>query len=486
MTDRRFQDICDPDSFPMVQLVHAASKYKPTSPHGRSKRYRAGLTNLQESDLPFFYTLMIACLQPDDTSEIRDSQAPELECEDGYAVDDDECVDIDECADKLDDCDDTADCTNTEGAYTCECVEGFEGDGVDCTDIDECAEELDDCNVSADCTNTEGAYTCTCIEGFEGDGVDCTDIDECAEQIDDCPEASECVNTNGSYECDCDEGTYGDDCGPLWEEVAVFTDLSLTTSYQTAVSSIGDTLYFAPEQGDAFYSIDVTTSTLNSEEYSSDFCACGYTEILVSLDGSLYMFGNSGAAFDGSTWSPASYPTSDPDRRRGEAAGAVANGKIWQMGGRGSLDTVQAYSGGTNGTWTDETSLPWGVNNAVGYSPVNNDLVYIFGGNESSGKTYRAAVMDASGDGLWSEISPAPVYFYAAQPGGQVAAFDGRLLLQYQNELVIYDPSADSWWAETLPMPEGNDHVLTHVGEQPYVLSQVGTDVVLSKLHDIE
>jgi len=438
-------------------------------------------------------TLMLACSPPDEPAdgkgggggEIVDTGQPELECDDGYISAGDECVDIDECADGLDDCDDLADCTNTDGAYDCACPDGFDGDGTSCTDIDECAEETDGCSDLADCVNTEGAYSCECIDGYEGDGVECADIDECAEEVDECPEASTCVNNTGSYECECDEGTYGDDCGPLWEEVAVFTDLSLTGSYETAVVSLGDVIYFSPEQTESFYSIDLSTLALSPEEYSSDFCACGYTEILVPYDGAIYMFGNSGALFDGTAWTAANYPNSSPDRRRGEAAGAAADGKIWQMGGRGFLDTVQSYSGGANGTWSDEANLPWGVSHAVGYSPVSNDIVYLFGGRDSSGGLARAAALDPS-TGVWSELSAPPVAFYAAQPGGQVAEFDGKVVLSHSGELVVYDPSTDSWWEETLPMPDGADHLLTAVGEQPYVLSQVGTDVVLSKLHALE
>ena len=67
-----------------------------------------------------------------------------------------------------------------------------------------------------------------------------------------------------------------------------------------------------------------------------------------------------------------------------------------------------------------------------------------------------------------------------------MAEFDGKVVLSHSGELIVYDPSTDSWWEETLPMPDGADHLLTAVGEQPYVLSQVGTDVVLSKLHALE
>ena len=269
-------------------------------------------------------------------------------------------------------------------------------------------------------------------------------------------------------------------------QLLLIAAFSLTAGWGTSAAALDQTIYFAPDQADAFYSIDLATLQLASEESSYDFCACGFTEVLVPLDSSLYMFGNRGAVFDGTNWSEAAYPSSNPDRRRGEAAGAAADGKIWVMGGRGDLDTVQSYSGGTNGTWVDEAPLPWGVRNAVGFSPTDSDLLYLFGGVDSGGYLQQAASFDAAGGGSWNEIAAPPTTFYSSSGTAGAAEFDGRILVSSGTALQVYDPDTDTWWTDPLPMPDGSNHVLVAVGAQPYVLSQRGADVALSKLNDIE
>ncbi|MEY3210109.1 MAG: hypothetical protein RIT28_590 [Pseudomonadota bacterium] len=323
---------------------------------------------------------------------------------------------------------------------------------------------------------------------------DCVDIDECVDGTDDCAAEASCTNTEGSFSCECPSDMFGDgtECRPIWEDVLTIPSLSLTTSWGAVVFGFEGEVYFAPE-GDVFFkSVDPATGVVTDHPMppgngsQTDWCACGYTEVVVPLDDAVYVFGNFGSVFRAGAWTSISSYSS---YSRGEAAGAAASGQVWMVGGRGDLDTVQTYSGGVSGVWATQTELfPWPFSRGVAYTPIGSDTVYVFGGYNNSGDLTQGASLDTSDPtASWTPTAALPSRFYADY--GRPAEHDGKILVSDGfNGLYVYIPSLDVWSGTVVPYPEGGTGTwfLAVVDGTTYALGQVGGDIALKRLLNIQ
>lgn len=348
---------------------------------------------------------------------------------------------------------------------------------------------------SADDSTADDSSAEDCDPGFEPDGAGgCQDIDECADGLDDCATEASCANAEGSYACECPSDMFGDgfECRPIWEDVLTIPSLSLTSSWGAVVFGFEGEVYFAPE-GDVFFkSVDPATGVVTDHPMppaagsQSEWCACGYTEVVVPLGDAVYVFGNWGQVFQAGSWtSISSYSAVS----RGESAGAAAAGKVWMIGGRGDLNTAQTYSGGTSGVWqTQSATFPAGFSRGVAYTPIGSDTIYVFGGYNGGGDLTQGASLDAASSGaVWTPTAALPSRFYADY--GEPAEHSGKILVSDGfNGLYAYDPGADAWSDVVVPFPEGGsgDWFLAMIDSEVYALGQVGGDIALKRLLNIE
>ncbi|MCK6522045.1 hypothetical protein L6R49_11445 [Myxococcota bacterium] len=348
---------------------------------------------------------------------------------------------------------------------------------------------------TADDSTTDDSEVEDCDPGFEPDGAGgCQDIDECADGSDDCATDASCTNAEGSYACECPSDMFGDgfECRPIWEDVLTIPGRDLTVGWGAVVFGFEGEIYFAPEGDTYFSSVHPDTGVVTDYPMpptygtQSDWCACGYTEVVVPLDDAVYVFGNWGQVFRAGAWTNIS---SYSPNARGEAGGASASGKVYMVGGRGDLDTVQTYSGGVSGTWqTLAATYPWPYNRGVAYTPVGSETIYVFGGYNNDGDLTQGASLDTSDPSAsWMPTAAAPASFY--NDYGRAGEHDGKILLSDgYNGLYVYAPSIDVWSDVVVPFPEGGtgDWFITALDGTTYALGQVGGDIALKRLLNIQ
>jgi N-acetylneuraminic acid mutarotase len=146
---------------------------------------------------------------------------------------------------------------------------------------------------------------------------------------------------------------------------------------------------------------------------------------------------------------------------RGEVAAAVAEGRIYVIGGfaaNGENSTrVDAYSPTTN-TWRQEADLPLPVDHAMaaGY----RGRVYVAGGY-GPGRSRLTTLFAFTGDG-WTRLAPMP----EQRAAGGAAILNGRLYVvggtasstigaptDLARTMLVYDIASDSWTSRRGPTP---------------------------------
>ena len=210
-------------------------------------------------------------------------------------------------------------------------------------------------------------------------------------------------------------------------------------------TGVGNYLYFANANNEGsmaqyFKSFNVATATFADETLTGNpFCDCGYEGTVVGqpLNNRIYYAANTsddkyyvaGAA----AWTtfPGGYPAP-----RGELATAVLGRRIYWVGGRGGLSSVQAYDTTTD-TWITSgiATAPMGFNS--GCAGANAGVVYVFGG--SLGSSVMMAYTEATN--TWTTLTaPPPAGCYYRN----LPTWRGKLMMASGNGLEAFNTSTQS------------------------------------------
>lgn len=158
---------------------------------------------------------------------------------------------------------------------------------------------------------------------------------------------------------------------------------------------------------------------------------------------------------------------------RGETAGAVADGRLYVVGGMTGLDfaasaEASVYDHSTE-AWVSAPSLPDARHHAAATGLEGS--VYVSGGADPAGSRSATLWVLEPGEAAWRELEPMP----EARLGHRMVTVDGRLFVVggvagartdaggepldlVDGSVLIYDPVADSWSAGTA-MPLSRDHL---------------------------
>jgi len=216
---------------------------------------------------------------------------------------------------------------------------------------------------------------------------------------------------------------------------------------------------------------------------SSDFCACGFREVMLSNGIDLFMMGNDGYRYETSTnkWIPlANYAAV----MRGEAAGTYdASSQLFLMiGGRGRGDTEETtairMSYSTFDTFSAEPgTLPVPMSSAVAFTQLGT-LSYIAGGIYNGGV---ALLSHATNTATWTRLPDATSSL--GNPYG-IGKFDGLVWVARSDKVfVFFDPPTNTWTDHEIAAPAGFLGVVTWKGEV-YAIGQVDdtSDVTIHRL----
>ena len=158
---------------------------------------------------------------------------------------------------------------------------------------------------------------------------------------------------------------------------------------------------------------------------------------------------------------------------RGETAAAVADGRLYVVGGMTGLDfaasaLVSVFDHST-AAWTSGPALPEARHHAAAASL--DGSVFVSGGADPAGTRSAALWVLAPGEPIWRELEPMP----EGRFGHRMVAFEGRLYIVggvpgartdpggepdglEDGSILIYDPAANAWSAGS-PMPLSRDHL---------------------------
>jgi N-acetylneuraminic acid mutarotase len=162
---------------------------------------------------------------------------------------------------------------------------------------------------------------------------------------------------------------------------------------------------------------------------------------------------------------------------RGEVAAAVAEGRIYVIGGFRSgganSTSVQAFNPGTN-TWSREADLPLPVDHTMAAG--HRGRVYVAGGY-GRGRSRLTTLFAFAGDG-WTRLAPMP----EQRAAGGAAIVNGKLYVvggttsstisapsTLAKTMLVYDIAADRWSSRRGPTPR--EHLgVTALGGKVYAV----------------
>ena len=151
---------------------------------------------------------------------------------------------------------------------------------------------------------------------------------------------------------------------------------------------------------------------------------------------------------------------------RSDAAGVVANGKFWVIGGRGNqsgnyytIGAVESFDPVTN-QWTSHAAMP--NPRLIEAFAVYEGKIYLIGGDD---RTNPALTLVESYDpvsGQWTTLAPLPRRIGGSGAGvlnGKIYVVAGFEInestgFQQSNRVLVYDPPTNTW-TEGPPIPTG-------------------------------
>jgi hypothetical protein len=354
------------------------------------------------------------------------------------------------------------------------------------------------CGANATCTGT----TCACDTGWEGDGLTCTDVNECMTDNGGCDPNAACFNTEGSRNCGCNTGYVGDGvtCRRVWEprgnaQIRLTNVVNGQTNQAIATVAAGR-IYFGPDMGSPgdpgrfMRYFDIASTSFNTDPLTippatqDDFCGCGYTEVFVGTPTEIFMLGNYGQRYNVATnqWSTiASYTGAF---ERGEAAGAYdsnnGNGLIYQIGGRGPLNTAQRLTLSTLGFGNEPGTLPFSVDSARAWVPAGTNVVYLAGGFASD-NSRQHFLRHPTGTSTWTALPDAPIQLGSLTGMGD---WQGKIWVTTRTQMVLFDIAANTW-LPPISLPGGFAAAVT-AGSRTFALVQINDTLEVQELMAIE
>ena len=328
-----------------------------------------------------------------------------------------------------------------------------------------------------------------CVSGNCVDGV-CCSVSSCG-TCRNCGATGTCSvlvsNTDDASGTTCSNDNTCDataTCKARWTLVGKVATVEAPYSYFT--TGVGNNIFFANpsnSSGGAQYikAFNVTTNVFTDQAATANqLCACGYEGTLVGqpLDGRVYYAANSAVYFSAgaATWTPmlGTYPS------RGEAATAVSAKRIYYVGGRGSLTSVQAYD------TTAPATTAW-ITTGIADAPVAIDtgcagafggVVYAFGGRTNAG---MYAYTESTNK--WAAVAAAPPSscYLTNMPVWRSA----KLVMSDGTFVRVFNPSTQLW--ETpIPLPAlsgatGWSVATAGTTSELYVLGWVGAQTSIYK-----
>jgi hypothetical protein len=312
------------------------------------------------------------------------------------------------------------------------------------------------CNAAGACLGVNG-QACSagtgCVSGNCVDGV-CCSVASCG-SCRNCGATGACsvmvTNTDDLSGAICSADNTCDStstCKARWTLAARVTTVEAPTNSFT--TGVGNYIYFANPSNSSggaqfFKSYNVATGILADETKTNNpLCACGYEGTLVGqpLNNRVYYAANDARSYiagDTTGWPVmlGAYPS------RGEAATAVLGRRIYYVGGRGSLTTVQAFD-------TTVATNPW-ITTGIADAPVGVDqgcagafggVVYAFSTRTNGMLAYTEST------NRWTTLAVTPPTCYLQN----LPVWRSKLVMSDGQFVRVFNPTTQVW--ETpIPLP---------------------------------
>jgi hypothetical protein len=248
-----------------------------------------------------------------------------------------------------------------------------------------------------------------------------------------------------------------------WEIVGNTIAIPGPTGWEYA-TGLNNTIYFGTPNNSSFsqhfIAYDLATNTyLEKSLTGKDLCACGYNSDLVAASNKLFHFANNGSIYTPATnaWTAANYPVAN---HRGETGVAVYGDDIYYIGGRGPLNTCEAYNVSTN-AWRTIANYPYATDWAAAVS--YNGQIYVLGGASALNKMFQYA----PGTNSWSPMPDIPFANLNSRP--RAVVYDSKIFFFSGSDLYVYDLLASSWSLTALGAP-GDSGIPVVAGTSMYVV----------------
>jgi hypothetical protein len=339
----------------------------------------------------------------------------------------------------------------TSCSSSTQCASGVCGSNNQCAAPD-CAIDAS-CALGAACANSGGCASGNCV-----DGVCCN--------VSACPQCTNCGSTGM-----CDQPVKGKDdttpttcsldstcdatgsCIKRWVKLGSDSNLGYYSPLYSF--SLGTKLYYAYTGG--MWGFDSTTSTFISQPKDQSMCWCGGWPAIMASGTTAYSLWDSSL----DSWAPGATSWSmnvagyEPNSTSGSGL-AVVGSKVYAIGGYGSGNSAvtSVYVAAPPGTgWSAVAPLPAALSAPCTAVDSATSTVYVFSGSsnqQNSAATYAYSVASNT----WSTLSTsgAPTSCFS-----QSAVFwQGKVAYADSQGIHQFDPSAKSWSATTLPLPQGS------------------------------
>jgi hypothetical protein len=225
-----------------------------------------------------------------------------------------------------------------------------------------------------------------------------------------------------------------------------------------------------------------TVSPLAPIANNDVLCNCGYGGHFVSDGTGIYYIANDAIEYviASDKWSSLTYPL---EAQRGEAATALVNGKIYLVGGRGDLKTVEAYDLATGG-WTLPTVLPdYPVALSDAHAASVSDQLIVFGGTTGGARIHDVYAFDPAGIiGGWVALAPIPS---DPEYGTEGVVLDDKLFVLTIAGLARFDRSLGptGTWTMVAPRPpSGGPRAMVLAAGSIYVVAEDQTTTTFWRL----